>query len=259
MIGLKLGKAYGPPLLTWTGPTNGTQDMKANPVLYFVAAPGTYMITVQGEITLSWEICGNGAYGGNGGIDANGGNGGGCGEVRSGNVVLVPGTTYHLGLQGANVNGNSFIAVLGGPAIVAAGGTGNRNAPVPTNIGALVFPGRIGGQGGQFVTVAPDGDSGTYSGAYSPGSGGGGGCGGGASLGHGGDGGGRPGSGDPPQDPGHGPPGAGGTGGTGIGWRGFAIGAGGGGGASANNNPISGGPTPGRAGYNAGAVAIFVA
>ncbi len=127
------------PTVTWTGTTSGSQNMAATPTLAFTTA-GTYTLTTNVAITLTFK----GAAGGGGGASGYsaltptnggsacsgfgcmfGGGGGGGGAVTTGtSVQLVPGKSYTL-VVGAG--GSGGLAAFNNNGFTANAGTAGGN------------------------------------------------------------------------------------------------------------------------------------
>src|SRR5262249_13517492 len=117
--------------IAWDGPTRGSQNLATSPTLTF-AAPGTYTLTVDTGVVVTFKgaAAGGGGSSGhsalttyNGGWDAqHGGGGGGGGAVTSGTTLqLVAGKTYTLvvgagGAGGARAFSSGWYAVNAGAA-----------------------------------------------------------------------------------------------------------------------------------------------
>src|SRR5947208_1941253 len=76
-------------VLTWTGPTNGSQNLTTTPIAIFTT-PGTYTVTVDTGLVMTFEGVAGGAGGGNGGYSTvNGGGGGGAGATTTGTTMSL--------------------------------------------------------------------------------------------------------------------------------------------------------------------------
>lgn len=242
------------PVIHWSGPVTGVQDMRANPVLPFGGEsshpPGIYALTVDANMTLVLRAAAAGAGGGSAGTASSDGAGGGGGGAKNSvgePVVLQQGTTYELGIgvkgnggnytsdkvQGADGGdgGDTYLRIQGGTYFLdLQGGRHGKRAPNTgagglggaARVGANSVSGGAGGNGGSGASG--NGANGTGSGV--PGGGGGGGSNGDMTPGSetdGGDGG-NGGNGGATGDPGEPPSGAffgdnfaGGRGGSGAG------------------------------------------
>jgi hypothetical protein len=237
------------PVLTWTGPTSGSQDLFANQTIDWTAL-GTYTFTVNRNVILNLTAAGSGASGESVGGSADGGDGGASGAWGTASGVLFQsGVTYEAYVSTANDGLASYVAIQGGAKSIEMGSGMGRSTPgtVITGVGVA---GANGGLGGAYASVGPGGAHGSIN-VGGAGAGGGGGTQGSTVLGGGGNGGGLTnGSSDHGSVPGQGDPGGQGLPVT---VAGSSCSAGGGGGFSGDTG--SGGAS---SGYN-GAVQLVLA
>lgn len=181
----------GQALVTWTGTTSGSQNLQSATTLAFTSA-GTYSITVNTAMTLTFKgsAAGGGANSGSGNI--NGGAGGGGGATTTGTTVaLVPAKTYTLivgagGAGGAAINGVGFSAGVNGGVttfvnttdavtLVSLAGGGGASAGGVAGTGGALVTGSNGVTGGAGAAAVGSGDGPNGSNATNGCAGGGGG------------------------------------------------------------------------------------
>lgn len=247
---MSLGRRIGVnPILAWSGPTSGSQDLFANPTLNFTT-PGTYTFTVNRNVRLNLTAAGSGYPGQFVGLSSDGGFGGASGAWgTASNQVFESGVTYEIRVSATGDTLSSFVGVLAGAKRIEMGSGNGRATPGAVITGSGVA-GAVGGLGGGYGTVAPGGAAGAIN-PSGAGAGGGGGTQGSTVLGGGGSGGGMS---NGTSD--HGAaPGQGDVGGPGLPVTVAGVSCAAGGGGASSGDTGSGGNT---SGYN-GAVQMVLA